>query len=50
VLVVSGDPTPSTRWISGRKTVTVSDGRLTISSGAGAKQNKICFIDITKLP
>lgn len=50
VLVVSGDPTPSNRWISGRRTVAVTDGRLTIGSAAGAKQNKICFIDITKVP
>jgi hypothetical protein len=50
VLVVSGDPTLSNRWISGRKTVSVSDGRLTIGNAAGAKQNKICFIEITKLP
>jgi len=50
VLVVSGDPSPSNRWISGRKTVAVSDGRLTVTNGAGARNNKICFIDITKVP
>jgi hypothetical protein len=35
------------RWVSGTRTVTVSDGRLTVSNGTGASNNKICFIDIT---
>lgn len=47
VLTISGTPDSSTRWLSGTKTVTVSDGRLTISNGSGASNNKICFIDIT---
>ncbi len=46
VLTVSGTPTSATRWISGTKTVTVSDGRLTVSNGTGGSNNKICFIDI----
>jgi hypothetical protein len=48
VLVVSGTPTTATRWIEGTATVTVSDGRLTISNGAGASNNKINFIDIER--
>jgi hypothetical protein len=48
VLTVSGTPTSANRWISGTKTVTVNDGRLTVSNGSGAKNNKICFIDITQ--
>lgn len=47
VLTVSGTPNTSTRWISGTRTVTVNDGRLTVSNGTGASNNKICFIDIT---
>jgi glucose/arabinose dehydrogenase len=47
VLTVSGTPTTSTRWIEGTATVTVTDGRLTIRSGAGASNNKICFVEIT---
>jgi hypothetical protein len=47
VLVVSGTPTSSTRWIEGTATVTVSDGRLTIRSGAGASNNKLCFVEVT---
>ena len=27
--------------------MTVTDGRLTIRSGAGASNNKICFVEIT---
>ena len=48
VLTVSGTPTTTTRWIGGTKTVTVTDGRLTIRSGAGASNNKICFVEITQ--
>lgn len=47
VLTVSGTPTSASRWVSGTKTVTVSDGRLTIGNGSGASNNKICFIEIT---
>ena len=47
VLTVNGTPTTTTRWIEGTSTVTVSDGRLTIRSGSGASNNKICFVEIT---
>jgi hypothetical protein len=47
VLTVSGTPTSATRWLEGTSTVTVTDGRLTIRSGAGASNNKICFVEIT---
>jgi hypothetical protein len=46
-LVVSGSPTSGSRWVSGSSIVTVADGRLTVRSGAGASNNKICFIDIS---
>jgi hypothetical protein len=48
VLIVSGTPTTSTRWIEGTGTVSVTDGRLTIRSGSGASNNKICFVEITR--
>lgn len=48
VLVVSGTPSTNMRWIEGTATVTVSDGRLTIRSGAGASNNKLCFVEITR--
>ena len=47
VLTVDGDPTAANRWIEGTRTVTVSDGRLTIANGAGASNNKICFVEVT---
>ncbi len=46
-LAVSGTPTSATRWIEGTVSVVVSDGRLTISNGSGASNNKICFVEIT---
>jgi hypothetical protein len=49
VLAVSGTPTSANRWIEGTVTVTVTDGRLTISNGAGAVNNKINFVDITRV-
>jgi glucose/arabinose dehydrogenase/PKD repeat protein len=48
VLVVSGTPTTAARWVEGTATVTVSDGRLTISNGAGATNNKINYLDIER--
>jgi glucose/arabinose dehydrogenase len=47
VLVVNGAPTTTARWVEGTATVTVTDGRLTLRSGGGAVNNKICFVDIT---
>ena len=49
VLTVSGTPTSSTHWFSGTKTVTVSDGRLSVSNATGGSNNKICFIEITSV-
>ena len=49
VLTVSGTPTSSTHWFSGTKTVTVSDGRLTVSTATGGSNNKLCFIEITSV-
>jgi hypothetical protein len=47
VLAIDGTPTTSQRWFDNTVTVTVSDGRLTVSSAAGASNNKISFIDIS---
>src|SRR3954469_623790 len=49
-LVVNGKANANNRWDTGRKTITVSDGRLTIANGGGAKNNAICFIEITPVP
>src|SRR5262249_32602937 len=50
VLAVSGKASSSKRWISGTVTVPVIDGRLTVSNGTGYKNNRLCFIEITRLP
>ncbi len=50
VLVAGGTPTSAAPFVEGTATVNVSDGKLTISNGAGASNNKLCFIDITDLP
>lgn len=47
VTVVDGTPTSSERWIEGTATVTVTDGRLTLSSASGSVNNKVCSIAIT---
>jgi hypothetical protein len=49
VLAVNGTPTSAQRWIEGTATVTVGDGRLTLTNASGAANNKICFIDITSV-
>jgi glucose/arabinose dehydrogenase len=48
VRVVSGTPTSTRRWIEGTAVVTVSDGRLTVSNGAGASNNKVNFLDVDR--
>jgi glucose/arabinose dehydrogenase len=48
VLVVSGTPTSAARWVEGTAVVTVADGRLTVSNGAGASNNKVNFVDIER--
>jgi hypothetical protein len=37
------------KWFDGTKTVTVSDGRLTLTNAAGSANNKICFDDLHQL-
>jgi len=39
-------PTAGNRWIEFTNTVNVTDGRLTITSGPGANNNKINYVDI----
>jgi hypothetical protein len=46
-LTVNGTPSSGNRFISGTKTVTVSDGRLTIANASGAVNNKLAFVEIT---
>jgi len=44
--ILNGSPTDSQRWIEGRRTVNLTDGRLTISSGPDAENNKISFLEV----
>lgn len=44
--VLSGTPANNVRWFERTVVVAVSDGRLTLSNGAGAVNNKIAYIDI----
>jgi glucose/arabinose dehydrogenase len=48
VLTLSGTPTSTTRWIEGTSTVSVTDGRVTLRNAAGASNNKICFVEISR--
>ena len=45
-LALSGTTTSSQRWVESTKTVTVSDGALTLANGTGARNNKIAFIEV----
>lgn len=47
-LALSGTQTSSVRWIDRTVTVSVTDGRLTLSNATGTSNNKICFIEITQ--
>jgi len=49
LLLVSGTPTSEAPWIEGIGTVTVTDGRLTVSNAGGSVNNKICFIELASL-
>jgi hypothetical protein len=46
-LAVNGRATSSSRWVEGTVTVTVGDGRLTVSNATGSSNNKINFIEIS---
>ena len=49
VVMVDGTTSSASPWFEQTQTVTVGDGRLTISNRAGADGgNKICFIEITQ--
>ena len=46
VLTVNGVPTSANHWVEGTKTVTVKDGKLTISNATGSQNNKLDFVEI----
>jgi glucose/arabinose dehydrogenase len=49
VLTVDGTPTSSSPWVEGTSTVTVADGKLTVSNAVGASNNKISFLEISQV-
>ncbi|MGL4552897.1 MAG: PQQ-dependent sugar dehydrogenase [Gemmataceae bacterium] len=47
---VNGVPLGNLRWADGTVTVAVTDGRLTLTTGAGARLNKINFVEVRQVP
>jgi len=48
-LAINFAPTTAVRFSEATVTVTVTDGRLTVSNAIGASNNKICFIEILQM-
>ena len=48
-LAINQRPTSGSRWVDRTVTVTVSDGRLSLSNASGSSNNKIDFVEITPL-
>lgn len=46
VPVVSGTPTGAKHWFEGTVRVTVGDGRISVTNGSGAVNNKLNYVDI----
>ena len=52
-LIINGTPTTGSRFVetvTGGATVIVTDGRLTLRSGAGASNAKLNLVEIIQLP
>jgi glucose/arabinose dehydrogenase len=47
VLIVDGIPNDPAHWIEGTKTVSVTDGKLTLSNAPGSSNNKIDFLEMS---
>lgn len=50
VSAINDAPSTNERWFEATLTVTVSDGRLTISNGTNGENNKISFVEIYQIP
>jgi hypothetical protein len=46
-VVIDGTPTAASHWIDRTATVSVTDGRLTITNASGSSNDKIDFIEVT---
>jgi hypothetical protein len=49
VLLLDGSLTADRHWLEGLGTVVVTDGRLTVSSAAGATANALAFLEVSAL-
>lgn len=49
VLTINGRPTSSQRWLDNTVQVTVNDGRLTVRNASRARNNKLAFLEITRV-
>ena len=47
VMLINGAPPAADRWLEGLGTVIVTDGRLTLASGAAAISNRLGFVEIS---
>src|SRR5262245_50623778 len=47
---INGRPSSAQLWIGSNQPITVTDGRLTISNGPNAVNNKIAFIEVRERP
>lgn len=50
VAAIDGAPTASNRWLRGDVVVEVTDGRLTVSSLAGATNNRLAYLEVDRVP
>ena len=48
-VIMDAVPDAKTRWFDKTATVSVSDGRLTISNGPSSSNNKLTLIEVTEL-
>jgi carboxypeptidase D len=48
-VLLDGVPTPSNRWVEALGTVTVTDGRLTLSSASGSASNRLAAVEISAI-
>jgi hypothetical protein len=49
VPLVDGSPASTNRWLEGLGTVIVTDGKLSLTSGAGAISNRLDYVEISAL-
>ena len=50
VTAIDGTPSTQTHWLDGTVTVTVQDGRLTVSNAPGSSNDKLNFIEVAPVP